>query len=246
MPQLIVANWKLNPMTVQEAVKLARAEDFRGVVIAPPFPFLEEVGRAVKRAKLGAQDAFWIPKGAYTGEVSAHQLRNLRVSHIIVGHSERRRPPAGGGETDEIINKKVCAALAAGLKVILCVGEPWSVRRRGLAAAKRYVAKQLRAALDDAKSSKLKANNLIIAYEPVWAIGTNRADQPADAVEMAKFIKTFLNAKTYNLKPKVLYGGSVTARNAAAFLAAPAIDGALVGGASLRPRELAVIIEGAI
>ncbi len=230
--KVVVANWKMNPATPREAVKLARAEDKLKVIVAPPFPFLEDVGRVLKRATLGAQDAFWISRGAYTGEVSVQQLKRLRVSYVIVGHSERRAQ----GETNGMVRKKVEAVHAAGLTPILCVGEPWPVRKKGFAAAKRYVARQLHAALSGTRKK------LIVAYEPVWAIGSGKADSPAEAAEMADFIKELLIV-SYRSSVKVLYGGSVTPRNARAFLKARALDGALVGGASLRPRDFTKIIS---
>lgn len=238
--KLIIANWKLNPMTVKEAVQLARAEDKAGVVIAPPFPFLKEVGAVLKRAQLGAQDAFWIAKGAYTGEVSASQLKRLQVSHIIVGHSERRAL----GETDAMVNRKVKAIFAEGLVVVLCIGEPWNIRKKGLSAAKRFVATQLRAGLVGITSRDLTAKNLIIAYEPVWAIGTGKADVPSESAEMARFIKKLL-VISHKSSVKVLYGGSVTAVNAALFLKERMIDGALVGGTSLSPKRFKEIIASA-
>jgi triosephosphate isomerase len=230
MQKLIIANWKMNPATVREAVKLARAEDKRSVVVAPPFPFLKDVGAALKRARLGAQDVFWLPYGAYTGEVSARQLKRTLVSYVILGHSERRAL----GETDREVQKKVKAALAEGLTPVLCVGEPWNVRKKGLAAAQRYVATQLRAALRGTASTK----RVIVAYEPVWAIGTGKADKPSDTATMARSIKRFRVGR-------VLYGGSVTPKNAPAFFRENSIDGALVGGASLRPRDFMKIITAA-
>lgn len=235
MKKLIVANWKLNPVTLREALRLARAEDKKGTVIAPPFPFLVAVGGALRRATLGAQDAFWVPRGAYTGEVSPRQLKALRARYVILGHSERRAQ----GETDRMVSKKVKAVLKEGLTPVLCVGEPWNVRKRGLAAAKRYVARQLRAALKG-----VPARRVIVAYEPVWAIGTGKADSPAQASEMAGFIKK-LSTMSYGSSVKVLYGGSVTPANAGSFFCEPAIDGALVGGASLRPRSFTKIISAA-
>ncbi|MDP3975199.1 MAG: triose-phosphate isomerase [Candidatus Jorgensenbacteria bacterium] len=241
MKKLIVANWKMNPATVAQAIRLARAEDAPGVVIAPPFPFLGAVRKVLKKSHLGAQDAFWIPKGAYTGKVSAHQLKHLRVMYVIIGHSERRAL----GDTDEIVNKKVKAAFKEGLKVVLCVGEPRTVRRQGIGAAKRFVAAQLKKGLTGTKNLKLKTKNLIVAYEPVWAIGSGTADKPAEAAAMARFVKDFLKTKNYKLTTLVLYGGSVTSRNAAAFLGQEEIDGALVGGASLSSQQLRKIIFAA-
>lgn len=252
MHKLIIANWKMNPDSVGRAVRLARAEDKKGVVIAPPFPFLPAVYKVLRKSRLGAQDAFWIPKGAHTGEVSAHQLKHLRVQYVIVGHSERRAL----GETERMVNKKVKAALAEGITVILCVGEPWSVRKRGLSVAKRFVARQLRADLRGIENWKLKIGNLIIAYEPVWAIGSGKADKPAETAEMAKYIKEFSifnflrprresSTKSGQFSIRVLYGGSVTPGNAALFFREKGIDGALVGGASLSPKQFGEIVASA-
>lgn len=233
--KIIVANWKMNPETLREAVVLARASDKKSVVICPPFPFVESVMRHVRRAEVGAQDVFWEERGAYTGEVSSAMLKKLGARFVIVGHSERRR---WLGETDEMINKKAKAALKAGLTVILCVGEPLSVRRHGLAAAKRFVAGQLKKDLNSLNSiSYILNSRLIVAYEPIWAIGTGRPDKPSDTVEMSRFIKKFLHSKSYILNSKVLYGGSVNSKNVKSFLHYKEIDGALVGGASVNARE---------
>ncbi|MFH1161795.1 MAG: triose-phosphate isomerase [Candidatus Jorgensenbacteria bacterium] len=239
MSKLTIANWKMNPRMVREAVRLARASDARGVVIAPPFPFLPAVGRTVNSAALGAQDVFWESEGAYTGGVSPAMLKALGVRYVIVGHSERR---AHLGETDDMVAKKVAAALRTGLTPVLCVGEPLTVRRKGLTAAKRFVAHQLRADLRGVRSLVVSRRLLVIAYEPVWAIGTGRSATPKDASAMAQFIKK-LSVVSCQLSVKVLYGGSVDARNVGAFLAEPAIDGALVGGASLKPREFKKMIS---
>jgi len=253
MKELIIANWKMNPRTEKEAVRLAKETEkkTRGlknaeVVIAPPFVFLEAVGKILKpitynlKPKLGAQDIFWKEKGAYTGEVSSQELKSLGVKYVIVGHSERRL----AGETDTEISWKVAAGLKAGLRVVLCVGEPWSVRKRGLAAAKRFVENQFQKDLKGIKNYKLKTKNLIIAYEPVWAIGTGRADKPKDAVEMARFIKKSL-VVSHKSKVRVLYGGSVNSKNARAFLSPKEIDGALVGKASLKAGEFGRIVRTA-
>lgn len=238
MRKLIVANWKMHPVAVRQAVGLARASDTRGVVIAPPFPFLEVVGKVLRHAALGAQDIFWAARGAFTGEVSPTMLKAFGVRYVIIGHSERRAL----GETDTMVARKVTAALGAGLAVILCVGEPWDVRRKSFAAAKRFVVRQLRADLRGIGSSVVSRQSLVIAYEPVWAIGTGRADKPADAATMAQFIRKSL-VVSRKLSVRVLYGGSVNTRNAHAFLARREIDGALVGGASLKPVEFKKIVE---
>lgn len=239
--KLIVANWKMNPLTVTEAARLARAEDKRGVVIAPPAPFLAGVHDVLVRAKLGAQDVFFEMKGAYTGAVAPAMLTSLGVRYVIIGHSERRAQ----GESDAMVKKKVQLALAKHLTVILCVGEPWSVRKKGMAAAKRFIARQLRMALKGVIRSPLRTARLIIAYEPVWAIGTGKADHPLAAAAIATFIKKLLATRYVLHTARVLYGGSVTPHNAAAFLREKSIDGALVGGASLRPRDFMKIITAA-
>ncbi|MBI2013755.1 MAG: triose-phosphate isomerase [Candidatus Colwellbacteria bacterium] len=241
MKKLLVANWKTNPLTTKEAVKLAKAEDHKGVVIAPPHVFLESASKTLKKAKLASQDAFWGDLGAYTGEISWRQLKEFGVEYVILGHSERRNPPVGGGETDELINKKLLSALEGGLNIILCVGEPKEIREKGIETAKNYVQNQLEKDLKGAENLKLKTENLIIAYEPIWAIGTGTPDTPESAAEMSIFIKSLLTTN-YSLQTKVLYGGSVNGRNSSGFLSHPEIDGALVGGASLNPEEFNKLI----
>ncbi len=135
MRKILIANWKMNPLSEREATKLARLSDFSGVVIAPPFPFLAAVGKSVKSAALGAQDVFFEKEGPYTGEVSPGMIKKLGVKYVIVGHSERR----AAGESDDVIAKKAGAALAAGLKVVLCVGESRSVREKGISESKAFV-----------------------------------------------------------------------------------------------------------
>ncbi len=237
--KIIIANWKSNPRNVKLAKALAKVTDLSSnrikLVIAPPDTFLEDVGNILKKASLGAQDVFWADSGAYTGEVSIKQLKSLKVKYVIIGHSERRKFLK---ETDKLINKKIKASLKAGFKVILCIGE-W--QRHSLAKAKIFVKSQIRKDLDGVKNYK----NLIIAYEPVWAISTNKSgksDRPEDAVEMAKFIKQSL-VISHKLPVKVLYGGSVTYKNAKSFLRQKEIDGALVGGASLIPKDFKKIVQ---
>jgi len=242
--KIIVANWKMNIPDLK-SWRGFRAPKNTEAVICTPFPYLYHVSRITyhdKNLKLGAQDCFWEEKGAYTGEVSPTMLKDMGAEYVILGHSERRR---WLGETDEMINKKVKAALRAGLKVILCVGEPLAVRRRGLAAAKRFIANQLHKDLTGVKKSlnpqsSILNSRLVVAYEPIWATG--RADKPEDSAEMAKFIKG-LTAKIYNLKPRILYGGSVNSKNAKKFLEQKEIDGALVGGASLDAGEFDKIVK---
>lgn len=236
MSKLLVANWKMNPTSENEAIRLAKAIDKEGIAIAPPFIFLPALKKVLKNASLGAQDAFWEEKGAFTGEVSPPMLKKLGVEYVIIGHSERRAL----GETDAIINKKVLAALKAGLKLILCVGEDLKIRRRGLKAVKNFIKNQLQKDLP-AKIFKKNLGGLIVAYEPIWAIGAGKADTPEDAKEIINFIKKILHSNFYFLNSKVLYGGSVNAQNAAGFL--KVADGLLVGGASLRVKEFLSILR---
>ncbi len=239
MRKLLIANWKLNPEREEAALNLARAYDLPGVVVAPPFVFIAGLSRVLKRAVLGAQNVFFEKKGAYTGEISPPELFDLGVRYVILGHSERRAL----GETDSLINKKIKASLRIGLKAVLCVGEPLTVRKRGAKAAQNFVKGQLQNDLRGIKNLKFKIKNLIIAYEPIWAIGTGRADRPEEAAAMADSIKEFLNLKFKNQNSKVLYGGSVNAKNAESFLSVKVIDGALVGGASLRAAEFKKIVK---
>ncbi len=232
--KLIVANWKMNPTTEKAAVLLAKQVDFKGVVICPPFEFLNRVGAGLKKASLGAQDVFWKEQGAFTGEISPLMLKDADVKYVIIGHSERRAL----GETDEMINLKIKASLRAGPKVILCVGEPLAVRRRGLSAARSFVLNQLKSDLRGVSDRR----NVLVAYEPIWAIstsGTGLTDTPEKAGQMAEYIKKSLPGI------KVLYGGSVTSKNAASFVKYPGLYGALVGGASLRAAEFKKIIKAA-
>ncbi len=249
MGKLLVANWKMNPLTESEAMKLARAEDKKNVVIAPPFPFLGAVKKILKHASLGAQDVFYEEKGAYTGEVSPEMLTKLGVTYVIVGHSERRRL----GESDGMIAKKVNAGMDAGLKIILCVGEPkWEsgvgnkelgIRNQGLQRAKNYIKQQLLKDLRSVHNSKfLVRDSLVVAYEPIWAIGTGKNASPEEAAEMAKCIRQFLDSKFLIRDSRVLYGGSTNSRNAKSFLEKKEVDGLLVGGASIDPKEFVKMV----
>ncbi|MGC9603472.1 MAG: triose-phosphate isomerase [Minisyncoccia bacterium] len=242
MRKLIVANWKMNPQSLSRAIELAKASDKKKVVIVPPFVFTEEVGKVLKKAELGAQDVSREDPpaggGPYTGEVSWRELKRLGVKYVIIGHSERRAL----GENDSIINKKLKVTLAHGFKAILCVGEKWSARKRGAKAAESFVKRQINADLKGIKNRKLAVKNLIVAYEPVWAIGTGKNDTPKDAYEMAGLIKKQV---TGNKREgiQILYGGSVNSKNAKLFLAVRGIDGLLVGGTSLKTAEFKKIIS---
>ncbi len=234
MRKLLVANFKMH-VPDAGAWRSFRVSKSAEVVVCPPLPYLRDFGQN-KNFKLGAQDVFWEnvrSGGAYTGEVSVEILKKFGVGYVILGHSERRAL----GETDEIVNKKVKTALASGLKVILCVGESKETKKKGEVAAKRFISQELRADLSGVKKIFLK--NITVAYEPIWAIGTGVPDKPEDAALMSLFIKKLLPVK-------VLYGGSVNQRNAAKFLKAKELDGALVGTASLNPKEFKKIVEASI
>lgn len=225
MKKQFVANWKMNPGSVKEALGIARASDYESVIVCPPFPFIPAVSGIVKRAELGAQDLFWERKGAYTGEVSSLQLRGLGVRYVIIGHSERRYII---GETDEVVEKKFVAALRAGLVPIVCVGETAEEKRAG--RAEEAVMRELRAM--PARS------RFVVAYEPVWAIGTGIPDRPEDTERMVRVIRSRVPRGT-----SILYGGSVTAANLRSFCDHSNIDGVLVGGASIRIHELRRMIH---
>jgi triosephosphate isomerase len=247
MKRLIVANWKMNPQSAAEAKRLfaavsktARRLKNIETVICPPFPFLCTL-RPARHTFLGVQDVFWEKQGAFTGEVSPKMLKNLGATWVIVGHSERRQ---NFGETDEMINKKVKAALAAGLKVIFCVGETLQERRRG--QTKAALRRQLRKALVGMRSLVIGHWSLVIAYEPVWAIGSGLAETPQNAESAALFIRAELSKLLAGRAAKgirIIYGGSANSKNISGYIAMPAISGALVGGASLNPKEFIRMLE---
>lgn len=200
------------------------------VAVCPPLLYLERIaavrarGKSARHIALGAQDVFWEEKGAYTSEVGPKMLRSQGVRYVVVGHSERRRWLK---ETDAMINKKIKRALRDGLHVILCVGESLAIRKHGIAAAKKFVGGQLKK--DLAGIPRAAAARLVVAYEPIWAIGTGRYDKPGDAAAMAALIGRSV--------PRVLYGGSVDSRNIRDYVQYKGINGALVGGASLHAAE---------
>jgi len=248
---IVAANWKMHT-TPADAGELARIIDTRtrepGVtrVICPPFVCLASVRDALadagSDAAVGAQTVHHELAGAYTGEISAPMLEGL-ATWVIIGHSERRRD---AGETDELIGRKLARAVMAGLRPILCVGEQLEERESGDAVD--VVARQLRGALAAVDAAAATDARLVIAYEPVWAIGTGRNATGADAAAMADAIRTALGDLGWRdaaADVPILYGGSVTSANIGEFLAEPSIDGALVGGASLKPDELAGIVARA-
>jgi triosephosphate isomerase len=249
-PVIIAANWKMNT-TPADAGELARLiasrtrEPSVKRVICPPFVCLAAVRDALadEEVAVGAQDVHHEAAGAFTGDTSAQMLAGL-ATWVIVGHSERRRDHA---ETDERIGGKLRRALEADLRPILCVGEQLAEREAGRAEA--VVAAQLAGALAGHDPEALRAAGLVVAYEPVWAIGTGRNARGADAAAMAEAVRAAVRAAGWSTGAAadlpVLYGGSVTAANIGEFLAEPAIDGALVGGASLKPDEMAGMVARA-
>jgi len=244
---LLAGNWKMHG-TRHEAVALAHAlatrlgkTTGREVLIAPPFTVLEAVAEAIVGSPilLGAQNVHWEAKGAFTGEISVAMLREARCTHVIVGHSERRQY---FGETDETVAKRTKAALAGGLTPIVCVGETLAEREAGRTAA--VVTTQVNGAL--AGLAPAAVERLVLAYEPVWAIGTGRTASPAQAEDVHALIRQRLAALTTPAvaeRVRILYGGSVKADNVDTLMAQPDIDGALVGGASLDPESFARIVN---
>ena len=214
------------------------------VVIVPPFTVIAKVVESLGKAqniKVGAQNMYWEHSGAYTGEISAPMLRDLFVRYVVLGHSERRQM---FGETDKIVNRKVRAALEATLRPIVCVGETLEQREKG--SVEKILSLQLRGSLAGLKSKDLQET--VIAYEPIWAIGTGRNATPQQAQEAHAFIRATLtelsDTSTAN-RMRIQYGGSVKPDNAREIMAQPDIDGALVGGASLEARSFAKIVQAA-
>lgn len=245
---LIAGNWKMNT-DLAEAVRLAsdvaRAIDGGGAVtvaICPPFVSLEAAAEITRDTpvRLGAQNMHEAESGAFTGEVSASMLASVGCDYVILGHSERRQL---FGETDEGVNRKLKAALQHGLVPILCVGETLQQREAG--NEERVVGEQLRAALDGVRIDE--ASDLVVAYEPVWAIGTGKTASPEQAQAMHRFVRERLADALGETGRAVelLYGGSVKPDNAAELFAQPDIDGGLIGGASLDAASFAAIVNAA-
>jgi triosephosphate isomerase len=244
--KLIVANWKMNPQSLAEAMELFNSvknwvkrhsnvlKNIR-IIICPPFVYLSNIissnlQHLTSNISLGAQDLFWEEKGSFTGEISPKMLKNLGCQYVIIGHSERRKIL---GESDEMINKKLKAAIKSKLKPILCIGE----KRREVGSRKyEEIRNQLKKALKGIPNSFFQLpDSLTIAYEPVWAIGTGNPSKPEDAKEVLLFLRKIL-------KFPILYGGSVNSKIAKDYIKV-GFDGLLVGGASLDPKEFIEIIK---
>jgi len=245
--KILAANWKMN-LTHTEAESYFQAflseighiNDVE-IVIIPPFiaiPALVSASEKVSFVRIGAQNMHWEKSGAFTGEVSATMLRALYIKYVIVGHSERRTL---FGETDEIVNRKVKTALDAGLRPILCVGE--TLRERDSGQVEEVLRRQLHECLETVMEKDL--TEIVVAYEPIWAIGTGRSATPAEAEQAHAFIRSVL-AELYGVlaadRVRIQYGGSVKPENAEDLMRQKNIDGALIGGASLDPRSFARII----
>jgi triosephosphate isomerase (TIM) len=248
--KLIAGNWKMFT-TRATAQQLAAAvaqgvggEERVSVAVCPPFPYLLPVAEAVRgsRVALGAQDVYPAKEGAFTGEVSPPMLLDCGCRYVIVGHSERRHVV---GETDALINRKVTAGLAAGLRVILCVGETLAEREAN--RTEQVLDVQLAGGLGGVTATAL--GGLVIAYEPVWAIGTGRNATPEQAQQAHAFLRRrvadYFGEEAASRLP-IQYGGSVKPDNAAALMGQPDVDGALVGGASLRADQFLAIVRAAL
>ena len=247
-PAVIAGNWKMNKNRAEAAalitellplVKDAGCE----VVLCTPYTDLETALALTEgtEVKIGAENCHWAESGAFTGEISAEMLRELGVQYVIIGHSERRQY---FGETDETVAKRLRAALNAGLKGILCVGETLEQREAGI--TEEVIAIQVKKALAGVTAEELR--RVILAYEPVWAIGTGRTATEEQAGEVNGFIRGLL-ARLYGEAvaegTTIQYGGSMNAKNAAGLLAQPDIDGGLIGGASLKAPDFAAIVAAA-
>ena len=248
--KVMTGNWKMNKTAAEGAALVAEIAAVVGqetsidVLLCPPFTALESVGRTLKGTalKLGAQNLHPERSGAYTGEISAEMLRTLDVTHVILGHSERR---GYFGESDAFVNLKVLTALANQLKPILCVGETLAERDAGQTLA--VVQQHVEGGLVGVKADQI--TTMLLAYEPVWAVGTGKVATTAQAQEVHAFIRGLLSryygaALAQNVR--ILYGGSMKPTNAVDLLAQPDIDGGLIGGAALEARSFIELVHEAV
>lgn len=244
---IMAGNWKMNKTTAEardlvgKLIPLIGGIKERDVVLAPPFTALQAVAEAIKGTgvALSAQNLHWEDKGAFTGEISAEMLLDLGCKYVIIGHSERRQYFS---ETDETVNKRLRQALNKGLLPIVCVGETLKEREAG--AANGVIERQVAGALQGVTAAEMA--KVIIAYEPVWAIGTGKTATPEQANEVHSFIRSKVQVaygKEVAGSLRIQYGGSVTPENVSALMSMPDIDGALVGGASLKPESFAALVK---
>lgn len=243
---IIAGNWKMNmnnAETIELIANLGRAskETSTEVVICVPFTNLAVAKKAIRGTgmKLGAQNVHWAKNGAFTGEISAEMLAEQKVEYVIVGHSERRQY---FGETNETVNLRAKAALEAGLKAIICVGETLAERESGV--TDKVVSEQTIAALKDLTADQLK--NVVIAYEPVWAIGTGKtatSQEANDTIAVIRKIVRKLYSRTIANALRIQYGGSMNPANVKELMAMPQIDGGLIGGASLKADAFLALVN---
>jgi triosephosphate isomerase len=246
--KVIAGNWKMNSDLKETQYLLSKLTSGLSmnnlncdVIVCPPFTSLFEAYSLLKdtNIKIGAQNMYFESSGAFTGEISANMLKSIGCEYVILGHSERR---SIFGETDELINKKIKKAHESGLKPIFCVGELLEERESGI--TEKIIEKQIKFGLNEISSDEV--SKLIIAYEPVWAIGTGKTATPAQAQEVHQFIRSLINEKygeSISSNIIIQYGGSVNANNASELLFQKDIDGALVGGASLKADSFIGIIQ---
>jgi len=244
---IIAGNWKMNKTTVEarelasKLIPLIAGIKERDIVLAPPFTALQSVAGVIKGTgiALSAQNLHWEDKGAFTGEISAEMLLDLGCKYVIIGHSERRQ---FFSESDETVNKKLRQALNKGLLPIVCVGETLKEREAG--KANDVIERQVAGALKGVTAAEMQ--KVTIAYEPVWAIGTGKTATPDQANEIHSFIRKKCEigyGKEIADVLRIQYGGSVTPENVSTLMAMPDIDGALVGGASLKPESFAALVN---
>ena len=243
---IIAGNWKMNnniagtKALISDLIPLV-SDAACDVVICTPYTSLATAVEMCKgtNIKVGAENVHWADKGAFTGEISANMLAELGVEYAIVGHSERR---TYFGETDQTVNARVKAALSRGLKVILCVGETLQEREAGVTA--EVVTRQTKAAFEGIDNAEL--DNIVIAYEPVWAIGTGKTATSQDANDTIKIIRDCMAElycpKCAENRVRIQYGGSMNAKNAKELMAMPEIDGGLIGGASLKAEDFSKVV----
>lgn len=248
--KVIAGNWKMNKNIGESASLVSDLKNLLSsvsvnadVIVCPPYTSLDTVNALVKGSdvKLGAQNMYFEESGAYTGEISAEMLKSAGCEYVILGHSERRTI---FGESDETINRKIKKALSAGLKPIFCIGETLEERESGVTNS--VIKTQVEGGLKDVSADDMK--NIIIAYEPVWAIGTGKTATPAQAQEVHQFVRILVNG-LYDEKVAdaivIQYGGSMKPENAKELLSQPDIDGGLIGGACLKADSFMAIITAA-
>ncbi len=244
---IIAGNWKMNNTKAETtelltALKPLVADAAAEVVVCVPYTAIDTAASIIKGSniKLGAENVHWAEKGAFTGEISAKMLVELGVEYVIIGHSERRQY---FGETDQTVNMRVKAALAAGLKPIICVGE--SLEEREAGKTEEVVTRQTKAAFDGIGKENLE--NTVIAYEPIWAIGTGKTATAEEANATIKVIRDTMAelycAKCAEEKVRIQYGGSMNPKNAKELMAQPNIDGGLIGGASLKAVDFSQVVK---